>query len=59
MGKTTLAEEVVRLARQDGRTVTLLDGDVMRRVWGDNLGHMLEVRKKTQAVSTRGYVNPV
>ena len=45
-GKTTLAEEVVHLARQNGKTVALLDGDVMRSVWGDSLGHTLDGRKK-------------
>lgn len=45
-GKSTLAEEVVRLVRKQGQTVALLDGDAVRRVFGDDLGHSVEDRYK-------------
>lgn len=45
-GKSTLANEVVRLVRGRGETVALLDGDAVRRVFGDDLGHTLEDRHK-------------
>ena len=45
-GKSTLAGEVVRLARQRLSNVVLVDGDVLRTVWGDDLGHSLADRKK-------------
>ncbi len=45
-GKTTLAKEVVRLARQHVPNIALVDGDDLRAVWGDNLGHSLSERKK-------------
>jgi adenylylsulfate kinase len=45
-GKTTLAAEVVRLMRQAGRTVALLDGDAVREVFGNDLGHSMEDRRR-------------
>ncbi len=45
-GKTTLAKEVVRLARQYIPNIALVDGDDLRTVWGDDLGHSLSERKK-------------
>lgn len=45
-GKSTLAEEVVRHARAKGGSVVLLDGDAVRRVFGDDLGHSMEDRHK-------------
>lgn len=38
-GKTTVAREVVRQLRDDGTHVVQLDGDGLREVWGDDLGH--------------------
>lgn len=45
-GKSTLAEEMVRLARERGiNNLTLVDGDVIREVFGNDLGHSLEDRR--------------
>ena len=44
-GKTTLGRHLVRHLRDKGETVLFLDGDVMREVWGDNLGHDIEGRR--------------
>ena len=46
-GKSSLAGEVVRLARTEGKSgVLLVDGDVMREVFGDDLGYSEEDRRK-------------
>jgi adenylylsulfate kinase len=45
VGKTTLADEVVRLARQRLDNIVTLDGDVLREVWGNDLGHTLADRR--------------
>ena len=45
-GKTTLATEVVEVIRQRGRKVILLDGDKVRDLFGNDLGHNLEDRKR-------------
>ena len=44
-GKTTLANEVVRLVRDKQANVVLLDGDAVRSVFGNDLGHSLEDRR--------------
>jgi len=44
-GKTTLAEQVVKDIREDGGKVVLLDGDSVRELYGNDLGHDLEGRK--------------
>jgi len=44
-GKTTLAHEVTALARQTRVNVALLDGDAIREVFGNDLGHSLEDRR--------------
>mgnify|MGYP001160797472 FL=1 len=44
-GKTTLAEEVVRLARESRHPTVLLDGDKIRELFQDDLDHSLEGRK--------------
>ena len=44
-GKTTLAEEVVRLARESCHPTVLLDGDKIRELFQDDLDHSLEGRK--------------
>ena len=44
-GKTTLAHEVVRLVREKQPNVVLLDGDAVRSVFGNDLGHSLEDRR--------------
>jgi len=45
-GKTTLAEEIVRLTRMKRPDVVLLDGDVIRETFGNDLGHTLDDRRK-------------
>jgi adenylylsulfate kinase len=45
-GKSTLAEETVRLVRDKLPNVALVDGDVIRSVFGDDLGHTLEDRRR-------------
>ncbi len=45
-GKTTLAEEVVRLARGQQPNVVLIDGDAIREVFGHDLGHSVEDRRR-------------
>ena len=43
-GKSTLANEVVKQIRQIRHNVVLLDGDVVREVFGNDLGHTMEDR---------------
>ena len=45
-GKTTLAEEVVALARRAHPNVVLMDGDVIRDTFGNDLGHTLDDRRR-------------
>jgi len=44
-GKTTLGTALVARLRAAGRPVVLLDGDAVRAVFGDDLGHALEDRR--------------
>ncbi len=44
-GKTTLANEVVAQVRRVQRNVVLIDGDVVREVFGNDLGHTMEDRR--------------
>jgi len=43
-GKTTLAQEISSLLRKKGRTVALVDGDVMREIFHNDLDYSLEGR---------------
>lgn len=45
VGKTTVGAELVALLRAEGRPVIFLDGDALRAIWGDSLGHSLEARR--------------
>lgn len=45
-GKTTLGHEVCRLLREQGEKVVFLDGDLVREVFGHDLGYSLEDRRK-------------
>lgn len=45
-GKTTLANEVIRLANQNVSNVALVDGDMIRDLFGNDLGFTLEDRRK-------------
>lgn len=44
-GKTTLANEVVAHVRRLQRNVVLIDGDMVREVFGNDLGHTMEDRR--------------
>lgn len=44
-GKTTIAVELVKLLRKSGCVTALLDGDLLRDVWGDRIGHDIESRR--------------
>ena len=46
VGKTTLAEKVVNCVRERGRQVVLLDGDEIRALFNNDLGHDMESRKE-------------
>lgn len=45
-GKTTLAERLVEAVRKRGRQVVLLDGDCVRELFGNDLGHDVEGRRR-------------
>ncbi len=45
-GKTTIGEELLGQIRHEGRPCVLIDGDVIRAVFGNDLGHSLADRKK-------------
>lgn len=45
-GKTTLAAAVVASARTRGAPVVLVDGDVVREIFGNDLGHTIEDRRR-------------
>lgn len=45
-GKSTIAAEVYRLLRQKNKNIVFLDGDTMRMIWGDDLGHDIEGRRR-------------
>jgi adenylylsulfate kinase-like enzyme len=45
-GKTTVARELVGRLREQHDGVVLLDGDELREVWGDDLGHTVDDRRR-------------
>ena len=45
-GKSTLAEKTVDEVRKKGKKIILLDGDSIRELWGDELGHDILSRKR-------------
>lgn len=45
-GKTTISEQLFLKMKQKLSNVVWLDGDVLRQIWGDDLGHDLESRHK-------------
>ncbi|SVE50480.1 uncharacterized protein METZ01_LOCUS503334, partial [marine metagenome] len=45
-GKTTLAKEVVAKIGSSKTNVVLIDGDIIREVFGNDLGHTLEDRRQ-------------
>lgn len=44
-GKTTLANEIVTLVRQKQENIVLIDGDMVREAFGNDLGHSIEDRR--------------
>ena len=44
-GKTTLANEVIAHVRHVQHNVVLIDGDMIREVFGNDLGHTMEDRR--------------
>ena len=44
-GKTTLANEVIKHVRHELKDVVLIDGDVIREIFGNDLGHTMEDRR--------------
>lgn len=45
-GKSTVARELETLLREARLPLITLDGDAVREVWGDNLGHSIEARRE-------------
>jgi len=45
-GKTTIGTLLQNKIIENGKEIVLLDGDVIRGVWGDNLGSDIESRRK-------------
>lgn len=43
-GKTTLGKELYGRLKQEHKNLLFLDGDLLREVWGDNIGHTIEDR---------------
>jgi adenylylsulfate kinase len=48
-GKTTLADEVVAQVRRKTDNVVLIDGDRVREMFGNDLGHTMDDRRKNGA----------
>jgi cytidine diphosphoramidate kinase len=48
-GKTTLANEIVAEVRRQTDNVVLIDGDKVREIFGNDLGHTMEDRRKNGA----------
>lgn len=45
-GKTTLAKEVVTRVRETVPNIALIDGDIIREVFGNDLGYSLDDRRR-------------
>lgn len=45
-GKTVIGRELVEILRAEGQSALFLDGDILRDVWRDLLGHSLEARRR-------------
>ena len=45
-GKTTLANEVIAQVRFNQNNTVLIDGDMVREVFGNDLGHSMDDRRK-------------
>ncbi len=45
-GKTTLASEITNQVRQKGKKIVFIDGDNIRQIFGSDVDHSLEGRRK-------------
>jgi len=45
-GKTTIGQSLFQEIKNKRNDVVFLDGDILRDVWGDNLGHKIEDRER-------------
>lgn len=52
-GKTTLGRELYRLLKPDHPNTVFLDGDEVRAIFGDSLGHTVEDRRRNAERITR------
>jgi glutamine kinase len=52
-GKTTLGQELCSRLRADGRQVTFLDGDVLRKAIAEDLGHTVADRRQSAMRNAR------
>lgn len=52
-GKSTVGQIVYEQLKQEKPNTVFLDGDILREVWGDHLGHDLEGRRKNADRFTR------
>lgn len=52
-GKTTIAEELCKRLREQNRIIIFLDGDILREIFGNDLGYDLTSRKKSADRNSR------
>ena len=45
-GKTTVGKKLYNKIKKKKPNVVFLDGDILRKIWGDDLGHKIVDRKK-------------
>ena len=45
-GKTTLASEITNQVRKKGKKIVYLDGDVIRQIFGSDVDHSINGRRK-------------
>ena len=45
-GKTTIGSRLVERLRESHKNTVFIDGDMIREVWGDDLGHSADDRRK-------------
>lgn len=45
-GKTTLGSRLYEYYKEKRDNVVFLDGDILREVWGEDLGHSIDAREK-------------
>jgi adenylylsulfate kinase-like enzyme len=52
-GKSTIGRELMEILRKSGRPTLFLDGDDLRGVWQDDLGHEIADRRKNHTRISR------